>query len=401
MIQHTSSSYFIYYSVLLFTYFYDNLYLISRCFAIRKGKNHRMVSILSTNRFLEDKIFIHYSLINHDLILNEIEHLISYNNKINRIVAGCFSSMPNIRKLDLRSCKIESIDDNVFSSLLNLNELDLSSNNIEQLNSSMFNGLVNLRKLRLNRLKIKRFDPNCFQHFNNLRELELEQTSFDIFPTNLLTNNLRKLNIFNFTPRPNTSFNPFNNLQQLECFTGNYFYFNLLKQIRKDNLKQVILFKSDWDMFTPRISNGFFNGFPNLRVLNIYRSGIDQFEDNVFDRLTKLEKLSIIDNRINGSNFNELFSKLTNLKVLCLKQNPINNIKNGYFENLRNLCILDLQSCQLSSIDLSAFQVLSNLEKLDLSNNRAIETVFRVHQFNFLAELKYFNKERVNQNQIV
>ncbi len=110
------------------------------------------------------------------------EHVDLSFNKFVNIPSPLFTNHPNIKHLDLFSCRIQIIENNAFSSLTSLLILHLHSNEIQSINQFTFRGLVVLQELSLsenliNTIMVGSFsDLAVLQHLyvnnNNLKTLD-------------------------------------------------------------------------------------------------------------------------------------------------------------------------------------------------------------------------------------
>ena len=321
-----------------------------------------------------------------------ISHLDLHDSEIKILRNGCFNGLDNLKSLNLKYCDIDDIEDDVFIDLPNLNELDLTFNKLKRIKSSLFNGLTKLKKLCLNQLTINKIDDNCFDQLINLKSLELIETKVkepfhnDLFKelTNLISLNVHQ---FEFEIIEETT-NPFKILSGLKNFRESQNYLHLLNQTQKLLLTEVHYVNAN----VPKLINGYFNGFTGLKKLTLNTCLTSkEIEDDVFDDLSNLQVLKLINNRLRGHNFHKLFKKLTKLRKLYLNENLIFTIQKDYFQSLVNLNVLELKSCYLKSIDLNAFSSLMKLNKLNLTGNQDILNMYHKKDFEFLPKLKNFS----------
>ena len=113
----------------------------------------------------------------------------------------------------------------------------------------------------------------------------------------------------------------------------------------------------------------------NLKKLDLYKNGINNFEGFGKGNFEKLESLILSDNNlknINGTN-NDTFKVLTDIK---LEENQLENIVG--FENFpkyffENITSLELQSNKIRNIDILSSFEFNNLKQLNLNNNKIID----------------------------
>ena len=121
-----------------------------------------------------------------------------------------------------------------------------------------------------------------------------------------------------------------------------------------------------------------FSYLQSLTSLNLNNNNIKQISKNAFDNLKKLSNLEL-ENAfdISNSNLNTLewvdfkiiFSKITNLNILNLRNCGINKIEAFTFQHLTNLSILNLDFNPLKELkDMKAFSGLNKVKALHLIN---------------------------------
>jgi Leucine-rich repeat (LRR) protein len=130
------------------------------------------------------------------------------------------------------------------------------------------------------------------------------------------------------------------------------------------------------------IENEAFNGFTNIRSINLRKNKLKSFEFNLSkftminsNPFEKLQQLDLSYNLI--ENINDLtFDSMCNLEKLYLKSNQINLISTNAFFNLTKLKTLDLSNNQIQGVlATNLFFHLSNLKELNLRNNKINEIV--------------------------
>lgn len=120
--------------------------------------------------------------------LINLETLDLYNNNLTKILASNFNSLNNLKKLDLSNNQINSIDANAFSILTRLNILILSNNYITIIKDNYFNKLINLEELILSYNKIRKIEDNAFTNTNLTRLITL-----DLIYNNIITLDIDKI----------------------------------------------------------------------------------------------------------------------------------------------------------------------------------------------------------------
>ncbi|KAK8308111.1 hypothetical protein V6Z12_D02G034200 [Gossypium hirsutum] len=106
----------------------------------------------------------------------------------------------------------------------------------------------------------------------------------------------------------------------------------------------------------------------NLEILDL---SYNHLNDSILLSLSELSSLRYLDlshNRFEGSSHPRELNNLTNLKSLDLSGNKIESISNKEWNNLTNLKYLDLSYNNIESISNQGFQWLSRLTKLETLN---------------------------------
>ncbi len=138
-------------------------------------------------------------------------------------------------------------------------------------------------------------------------------------------------------------------------------------------------------------------------------NSINKIQPNTFINFSSIEKLSFNSSQLQVNSMFSLKSnvdviqsvnKLTNLKILCLKNCAIDDISENFylgspFVSLVNLNTLDLSSNRISKLNRKCFEGLFELKSLDLSNNQ-IEDI-NYSPFEYLESLELLD---LSKNQI-
>ena len=131
-----------------------------------------------------------------------------------------------------------------------------------------------------------------------------------------------------------------------------------------------------------------FSEVPNLRNLDMEMNTNLRLKEGLFDNLTKLEFLNLMDDDLEEIP-KDAFRDLKNLELLYLGRNHLKIITNTTFSGLTNLRKLGLANNQIESVPSQAFEDLINLKFLDLSYNKLTELPASV--FENLKKLETLN----------
>lgn len=352
---------------------------------------------------------------------DSVKTLYLRSNKITRLDAGVFSSLPQLKELSLSFNDIHFVHPEVFvnmSQTLKILEMSLSmyrddfpeevllhltglewlgldNNNIQSL---FVQSLFHLQKLQYLNLEFNRITsiPVSFfdvYKFENVREIYLSYNLLEIIDSGTF-HSLSELQILDLTVNRirNISSSAFNNMPKL---------------------MHIALF----DNLVTDIGENAFHDLPSLFKLELQKNQLKEFSLKVFQNVTDFEipfLLNISRNQIillDGSG-TEVFidtldtshnrladtptsflSKISKrLKRCILSYNEIGHLDTNSFKNLDVLEILNLDHNYISTIQRRAFLGLKQLQILDLSHNR-IEQLY-VEQFSNLNSLRFLNLRR-------
>ena len=144
-----------------------------------------------------------------------------------------------------------------------------------------------------------------------------------------------------------------------------------------------------------RISKNMLQNFTNaLASIDFQSNSIEDVENESFSKCTKLEKIDLMENRLEkitrdifSGNFDELheinlsfnaiesietgsFDKLSNLKSIDLSSNCIQHLSSDLFKNCESLKHVHLDRNEIAKIELNLFSAKTHLKLLNLSHNR-------------------------------
>ena len=117
---------------------------------------------------------------------------------------------------------------------------------------------------------------------------------------------------------------------------------------------------------------GDFDGLTELRVLLLWYNRIEELPPGIFDQLTALEQLQLESMEL-GELPPGVFDQLTALKKLNLNYNRLGELPDGIFDKLTALKLLNLGNNRLSELPDGIFDKLTALENLELWINRIEE----------------------------
>ncbi|CAF0725737.1 unnamed protein product [Brachionus calyciflorus] len=222
------------------------------------------------------KIFWNASILEENIFSN-LENLteIHFRESLIRVLGeNAFKNLPKVNTIDICGSRIEEIASNSFSDLNSLEYLNLAKNFITSLPDNVFNGLKNLTALNLNNCLVVEIEAKFFNNLENLEFLAINQNKKPGKVSNLDGLKLPKLKFLDINSR----------------------------KVPKFDL--------------------------SLEILVI--DGLEQFKENMFDRLSSLQIL-----------------------VICLDEKFLNEIKKEFFENMDKLAhvVFKFDRLNIESID--------------------------------------------------
>ncbi|CAB3257767.1 unnamed protein product [Arctia plantaginis] len=218
-----------------------------------------------------------------------------------------------LETLSIVSSKIKTIPQKALSGLLKLMSIDFTSNYIEEIPSYSFYGLP-LMKLDVKGNVIHDISESAFSSLElTLSEINLSENNLTTFP--------------------------------IEAFA---------------KLRHLRSLRLSWNEMS---------SFPIIvKNLDLSYNRISQLKTSNFRGLTKLRTLCLSNNNIESmESFTE---ELSNLKLLDLAHNKLQNILNEDLINLKELTVLYLSHNNIKYISVTAFRSLNKIIQIDLDHNK-------------------------------
>jgi len=104
---------------------------------------------------------------------DEIQNLILDKNPIAHLEARAFKHHPNLQKISMQHCSIQTIHEHAFEALRVLVEINLSNNNISNFRRNTFIGNNKLVNLNLSNNPIKQLASYVFPTLPNMKTIDL------------------------------------------------------------------------------------------------------------------------------------------------------------------------------------------------------------------------------------
>ncbi|XP_063220547.1 toll-like receptor 13 [Bacillus rossius redtenbacheri] len=286
------------------------------------------------------------------------------NESIDDVLLGgepqpTFPKMPQLLELDLRDCKIQSLDDKVFTGMPKLTVLLLARNHLISLQADSFSGLTALKILDLSASEfsgiLAGFRDVNFTNVPNLEILDVSQTKLpNYFEFSGELPSLKILSLCssfeNFDKANSRMFESMKKLELLNL-SGNKFQdgvvhnyiFSGLKSLRELYLAKCSLDDGQKNFSFLEIQH--FRNLSSLSVLDLSYNSISFIHTTYFSVFKKLKFINLMNNNIGGWEI-PVFSDLTNLNEIILDNNLLTSVTNAMlkdFSNLRKLSILGNQ----------------------------------------------------------
>ena len=317
------------------------------------------------------------------LKLNQIENLeISEQYFSQSSIKQWFLDLPALKKVSLTLCKLGQLDPTFFQSSIYLEEIIIGES-CSFKDSNMFSGLKNLRKLQLTSNKIKSLNGDAFKGLNNLIELNISFNNLTTLPQGLFNDlvNLKKLDIGwnEIVSLPNGLFK---NLVNLEILSMLGCQANTIPEeiLSCQTLKKLDLCAMPLKKLDPKT----FKNLVNLEVLLMFNCQLQELDPNTFSSNKKLRILHLHSNQLSNLH-KDLFKGLVHLETLNFVQNQIRTLPKGLFKDQVNLKHLNIGKNELSSFPDGFFRELPSLKGCMFLGNPGMQAMFK----NFPPNLRF------------
>lgn len=399
--------------------------------------NERSIAYVCTHGDLNDL----------DEVSSEADWIEFTVSRIHLISDNAFWRFKNLRRLSFYNCHINFIGPNAFSGLNRLEWLIFHGTKINVIKTDWFRPLTNLRKLILDRCGLVHIESDVFRMLPRLEVLGLRDNDLNCLPIEELSylQNLKTVRIdgnpwlCECQQKLNKYFRSRSIVQEMECLrqinickkyqcmtpigvpilssvpVAQQFY-NFNKEhmmIHRNEFQTNVLTslnrlpdKTTWIQISGLIIDTlpkyiFFRFGNSLKSLDLNDCRINMIENGAFAGLHKLQRLSLIGNRLPILSTNG-FRDLTNLQQLILQRNEIEQIERNSLWHMRDtLRYLDIRDNLLQCIAIEELAELKKLERLDAMNNPWLCSC-RNNLQNFLTQKNIgfeINTGRCNENE--
>ena len=308
------------------------------------------------------------------------------------------AGLKRVSSITVANSTLKVIDVNAFHGLHNLNQLNLSGNHLGLLEPDMFANNTHLERLSLSKNPLQYMQVEAspykgyFLNIPSLQELDLSGCSLShLLPTmfnKLTTVTYLNLASNNISDIPNATFAPLLELDYLDLSN------NKLSHLRSDmfenNLEMVSLKMRNNPLSSLKgvsiesldtldlglcnfsiIDADTFNGFPDIRNLNLDGNGITTINSDAFKSMTKLQNLDLSNNRLTGPLSDDIFISNNQLETLKLANNPEMKKfpETGFQGDFSEMDLLDASRCGLTHLDEDDLKKMNRITHLYLPEN--------------------------------
>ncbi|XP_019711397.1 podocan isoform X1 [Hippocampus comes] len=311
------------------------------------------------------------------------------SNKLEKIPAGAFDSLRNLRELYLQNNLLsnDGMDNETFSHLNSLECLDLSNNNLSVMPKGLPRNLVllhleknsirsipadalssvrNLEYLLLhnNKLRSRFIHPSAFQGLKKLHTLHMYNNQLERVPRGLPRRAKTLMLLHNAISEIGR-----NDLALLYTLTELNLSYNQLSnaKLHRDAFRKLRLLE------TLHLSGNALHSLPvglprSLKVLEVKNNRLASIPDGALTGMGKLQKLILSENQLRlNSVYQGAWMELGALTTLDLSSNLLSHVPADLPESLEYLY---LQRNRIASIPVSAFEGTPNLKGIYLRFNR-------------------------------
>lgn len=310
----------------------------------------------------------------------ELHHLSFRSHNIGmslEIVANSFRGLGELRTLDLGSNNIWNLPQGLFNPLYALLALNLTDNKLHDVTDLGFGDETQtavLEILDLSFNNIMSIPDGVFSGLKELRVLMLQENTISMIGDRAFQG-LNELRTLNLSSNLIVALPPelFQGSKFLSSIYLNNNSLNVLAPGLFTGLEQLeILDLSNNQLTSQWINRDTFAGLVRLIVLNLAENKLTKIDGAVFRELSTLQVLKLESNDIEF--LNGAFTEMKNLHTLILTNNKLAKIEAKLLSGLYVLHTLHLDGNLIQEVHEQAFENLTNLQDLMLADNK-LETV--------------------------
>ncbi|XP_023933814.2 protein artichoke [Bicyclus anynana] len=321
-----------------------------------------------------------------------LEILFLEHCNIEKIIEGTFINNKNLEKLNLAQNIIGNIPEKLFSAFNSISELNVSNNFLDYVPYNVFDNFTSIESLDIADNLIPKLEISGFEKLVKLKSLILRKNEIELI-TSSKKITLNELTLFDVSYNrldhlPKQLFENFPNIQNINISHNNIIRFDfLMSKTLGVSLINMDLSKNPAVSWTTTNNTENNTLLANLYELHICFTNLTIIEDVTFELFISLQHLYLNFNKIRRLSISP-FSKLIFLENLDLSVNRITHLKTSNFRGLIKLNSLCISNNNVESME-SFDEDLSNLKLLDLSYNK-LQNIINEH-FIHLKELTVLN----------
>lgn len=225
---------------------------------------------------------------------NELWKLDYSDNNIAKIFSGYFTTIQDLKELNLANNLLTSLEDNVFLDMPELQTLNVSRNNISIVNQFSFKHLLDLFTIDLSFNTITYLPENVFNYQNHLELILLNNNQIKHFSVNLLT--------YVVQPSVDLSYNMLNTFDYQYKFKNLSLSNNKLTYFSLPITESVITLNLSHNSIKT-LNGSLFVNAQNLRVLDLNHNFLASMPTSSFKSAKKLEYVDISHNLFHESTY--------------------------------------------------------------------------------------------------
>ncbi|KAG9269323.1 podocan [Astyanax mexicanus] len=329
------------------------------------------------------------------------------NNKLEKIPAGAFENLSQLRELYLQNNLLSSdgMDNTTFSHLTSLEYLDLSNNNLTDVPSGLPRSLVilhleknsinripadaltpirNLQYLLLhnNRLRARTIDRDAFRGLKRLHTLHMYNNLLERVPRGLPRRAKTLMILHNMISEISRD-----DLINLHTLTELNLSYNRLTsaKLHREAFRKLRLLE------TMDLSGNKLQALPmglpkSLQVLKMKDNQIEAVPEGALAGMAKLREFYLSNNQLKINSFYQgAWQELSSLTTLDLSSNLLSHVPADLPESLE---FIHLQHNRISSIPPTAFLTTPNIKGIFLRFNRLSAVSVAEESFAHLSKLQ-------------
>lgn len=303
-------------------------------------------------------------------------HFNASNLMIKEIKKDDFASAKNLEELDLSFNEISSVPEFVFAGASQLETIDLSHNEIEVIHPNAFSSesaeILKINRIYLNHNRIIKLQDKSFPEgllyltLNDNQIKEIDSQAMPSLQTLALDNNdalsvIPNMNVIYISLR-NTSATTlaiYESTIEIDA-TDSAIQIIEVMGLNENQLQKLIL-RSNSLTYLSWIAP-----LTNLEILDISLNQLEEIDGEVLTQLTNLRQLNASNNQILEID-QQFLQYTTNLRILDLSYNKLDNFQ--LEQKAVNLELLGIAGNGLLTLDTDLRQMAPNLRSINVNNN--------------------------------